>query len=595
MDTTGYNIPICSSNNIHNCSYYPPVSGYAYYDVNDDCVFDQNETGLSGRVIQLDDESYAITDSSGYYFSVVDTGEHTINQVHDNLLWDIVCPGIPYNVDFTAYSDSASNINFPNSALENCSWLWVDIASPFQRRCFQNTYRVDYCNRGTVAESNAFIEITFETEVIPLSSSLPWSSVSGNTYRFDIGYLDVEDCGWFTITDSISCDAFIGQTACATAIIYPVSPCLTGDNGWDNSSIQATGKCTGNSNIEFVLKNTGTGNMAGQSFYRIFEDNVLITANGAFQLSANDSIVIPISASGKTYRIEAEQRSGHPGNSLPRASVEYCGNPQFSQGQITAVAEDDADDYIETDCKVIIASYDPNDKTVIPSGIGTAHYIKPDDFLEYMIRFQNTGTDTAFTVEIVDTLANLVVDPLTFESGAASHPYSVSMRGNGIITWRFANILLPDSNVNEMASHGFIKYKIKQRSGNVNGTVVNNTAHIYFDYNAAIVTNTSSVTISDTLILPGMNEMNNQNDVTILVYPNPFSNETTLEIKTALIYKKGVVELRDGFGRLLNSYSISTGLSHVKVKRNNLSAGLYFYSVILDDRITSNGKLVIQN
>jgi uncharacterized repeat protein (TIGR01451 family) len=62
----------------------------------------------------------------------------------------------------------------------------------------------------------------------------------------------------------------------------------------------------------------------------------------------------------------------------------------------------------------VTGSHDPNAKSVIPEGIGSAGFISPEDtVLFYTIHFQNDGTDTAFTVVLIDTLsANLTPHPL---------------------------------------------------------------------------------------------------------------------------------------------------------------------------------------
>jgi hypothetical protein len=54
----------------------------------------------------------------------------------------------------------------------------------------------------------------------------------------------------------------------------------------------------------------------------------------------------------------------------------------------------------------------------------------------------------------------------------------------------FPNILLPDSNTNEVASHGFIQYSVKLNAGLPEGTLISNRADIYFDFNQPVLTNT---------------------------------------------------------------------------------------------------------
>lgn len=142
----------------------------------------------------------------------------------------------------------------------------------------------------------------------------------------------------------------------------------------------------------------------------------------------------------------------------------------------------------------ITAAVDPNDKTVRTSSgtSATQYFIGTDAWLDYTVRFQNTGTDTAFTVVIVDTLP-AAVDPLSFEPGAASHPFDVAMGGDGIVTFTFPNILLPDSNVSEPASHGLIGFRVKLDQPELPGTMVSNAADIFFDFNPPIRTNDAVV------------------------------------------------------------------------------------------------------
>jgi hypothetical protein len=128
-------------------------------------------------------------------------------------------------------------------------------------------------------------------------------------------------------------------------------------------------------------------------------------------------------------------------------------------------------------------SFDPNDKTVMPEG--KISFFTNE--LDYLIRFQNTGTDTAFKVVVVDTLpANL--DVFTMKIVSASHPYTVSLNKN-IVTFTFENILLVDSFKNEKLSHGFVRFKVSPKQGVKVGDNISNKAAIYFDFNKPIITN----------------------------------------------------------------------------------------------------------
>jgi uncharacterized repeat protein (TIGR01451 family) len=136
---------------------------------------------------------------------------------------------------------------------------------------------------------------------------------------------------------------------------------------------------------------------------------------------------------------------------------------------------------------VIYCSWDPNDKSVEPKGIASSNYIPNNQELNYLIRFQNTGNDTATNVIIIDTLAT-DLDITTFTYLAASHPVKINIINN-IVTFEFDSIMLPDSSVNMINSNGFIKFSIHPLPGLYPNIVLSNKADIFFDYNPPVSTN----------------------------------------------------------------------------------------------------------
>ena len=139
--------------------------------------------------------------------------------------------------------------------------------------------------------------------------------------------------------------------------------------------------------------------------------------------------------------------------------------------------------------EIVNGSFDPNDISVEPSGNITSEEVANEDSLTYTIRFQNTGTDTAFTVKILDTLSSKL-NPESLEILSSSHDYSYEIDENGVAEFTFNYILLPDSTTNEPDSHGFIQYSIKPKNNLMIGDSIKNTAYIYFDFNEPVVTNT---------------------------------------------------------------------------------------------------------
>jgi len=144
--------------------------------------------------------------------------------------------------------------------------------------------------------------------------------------------------------------------------------------------------------------------------------------------------------------------------------------------------------YIYND--IVECSYDPNDKLVSP--IYPLNYALVAEELVYTVRFQNTGNAEAYDVVIFDQLDNNL-DPTTFRYLASSHEsvLSVTMDSNNLLKFDFQDIFLPDSTTNFEGSQGYVMYAVRADSTITEGTIVENSADIYFDFNPPIITNTT--------------------------------------------------------------------------------------------------------
>ncbi len=211
--------------------------------------------------------------------------------------------------------------------------------------------------------------------------------------------------------------------------------------------------------------------------------------------------------------------------------------------------------------EIIRGSCDPNDKSVSNDSI----IANSTEFLEYIIRFQNTGTDTAFSVLITDTLStNLNISTIELVSSSHSSNFWVE---HGIAKWYFANILLPDSNVNEAQSHGFVKFKIKPISNLGAGIQIPNSANIYFDYNTAVITNTILVNVTPLAV----KSINLNED--FKSFPNPVRQ--TIHLKNSTGKPLGKIELINQDGKLIETKIISTPYFDWQVE--HLSNGIYLF------------------
>lgn len=232
--------------------------------------------------------------------------------------------------------------------------------------------------------------------------------------------------------------------------------------------------------------------------------------------------------------------------------------------------------------RVVTGSYDPNDKSVSPSGIGNNGNIEvSEDKFTYLIRFQNTGNGPAVNIFITDTLSSLL-DPTSIVMLNASHDYSIDILPGNIIRWHFANIMLPDSTSDEPNSHGHVQFTINTVNTPQIGQFIENTANIYFDFNEPVITNTTLNTYAD------FSSVTEHGAETILLYPNPAGDHFSIRNKDNNPVQ---AELIDISGRTIRTQQLRNGDSF---ETSDCANGVYLV------RLTANGtqqtiRLVIQH
>jgi uncharacterized repeat protein (TIGR01451 family) len=223
----------------------------------------------------------------------------------------------------------------------------------------------------------------------------------------------------------------------------------------------------------------------------------------------------------------------------------------------------------------VICGFDPNDKAVTPAGVDSLHYTLMSETLDYTVRFQNTGNDTAFVIVVRDTLDENL-DLNTFEMIGASHAVLTELSLlTRVAKFTFNNILLADSNVNEPASHGFLRYKIKPKTGLSANTVITNTADIYFDFNPPVITNETFNTMVYTI--PTGISLVNKSAAKITVKPNPFSDNAIINFNNKLNQPYSLL-IYSMDGQLIEKQSSNE--SSIQINSNKMNTGVYLFDLI---------------
>jgi uncharacterized repeat protein (TIGR01451 family) len=228
--------------------------------------------------------------------------------------------------------------------------------------------------------------------------------------------------------------------------------------------------------------------------------------------------------------------------------------------------------YIE--CRENIGSYDPNDKSIFVSGLKNSDYETKDDKIEYLIRFQNTGTDTAFNVRIEDKISQFF-DINSIKPTVASHDFDWEIKPDRILVVYFNNIQLVDSFTNEEGSNGFVKFEIKMANNMKLGDTLVNEAFIFFDYNDPIVTNKVKTVYNS---LNKVQDFNRRKKITAMPNPTTGIFKITCDINNN---EPCIINIFNLEGELIFSKKSSTSTLNLNIE--TLPPSIYIVQVLTKD------------
>ena len=94
---------------------------------------------------------------------------------------------------------------------------------------------------------------------------------------------------------------------------------------------------------------------------------------------------------------------------------------------------------------------------------------------------------------------------------------------------------------------------------------------------------------------------NTTSDATVLekqiianLYPNPATTDINIDLFGYINqYKKGIFNLYDTQGNLAASYPLLQNHDEYRFDISNLANGMYFWHLVLDDKVRQTGKVVV--
>lgn len=219
-----------------------------------------------------------------------------------------------------------------------------------------------------------------------------------------------------------------------------------------------------------------------------------------------------------------------------------------------------------------VNSYDPNDKQVLQGGEILIE--DADQYLDYVIRFQNTGSASAIMVRIEDVLHENL-DFSTLKMVSASHAYRVQITDGYFLEFIFDDINLPHEAADAAGSNGFIAYKIKPKQNIQVGDVMTGNASIFFDYNLPIITNSVTTEVVQHLGTPDFASTSPR------IYPNPTDGKLAIQAKGQIHIE--TVKVFSLQGKLLMEFS-----NENEINVDRLSAGIYLLEITSSNGVSKH-------
>lgn len=389
------------------------------------------------------------------------------------------------------------------------------------------------------------------------------STTANNTGNYSIGLPQ----GNHTITPTLENPTYFNISPTSVTASFPsqTSPlnqnfCLTANGTHHDLEIvivPITAAAPGfNAKYKIIYKNKGTSVQSGNISFN-YNDNLMnystATVAPASQTTGNLSWNFSLLQPFETREILTTFTLNTPTATPPLNGGDIL---NFNSLIIGATDETPSDNNFALN-QTVVNSFDPNDKTCLEgSSIATT---KVGDYVHYLVRFENTGTANAQNIVVKDVIDTTKFDLSSLVALNGSHSFITRITNPNTVEFIFENIQLPFANA---TNDGYVLFKIKTKSTLVLGDSFSNTANIYFDYNAPIVTNTYSTSVQNSL---ATDETEISNEFSI--FPNPVSD--FVSFKSPERIQK--IEIFDLSGRIICANAVQNNSSDLSI----LSKGNY--------------------
>ncbi|MEO6191289.1 MAG: T9SS type A sorting domain-containing protein [Saprospiraceae bacterium] len=579
-------IPVQTTNICQNL-FGANVTGQLRLDNNGDCVTDVNEPIVAGSIIKFKGSSaeyLSISKEDGTFDRFLPYDNYTISTQATELIQGCI--------NNTFVNLNAGNVSFnysPSiSPVIKCPLLQVDFNAPTLELCTSSQASIRYFNKGTEVVNNVYIELELDPNLVLELSDAPYTTISANKFRFDIGTINIQSANQINLLVKTTCvNSYLNRTIQNFVSIFPHNFCTTSIL-YSGADLMVTAACVNNENV-FEIKNVGTGDMKKEIVFNTVEDDIMPNFGGKVKLNKNAFDIIKYPANGKTRIIIVDTIANHPYKVRASAGIEGCGvlpNGTVSKGYINNYAQgDQAPDKSRYSTEIKSNTQNPIQVIALPEGIGVLHFIVKDDRINYSFKVQNTTDNIVHRVVIRNTIPT-TLDLATLQLVRTDLHYDWNIIDNRTLEIVFDDLNLLPLSESELGSQLYFSYSIKPAGEITVDTKIENSAKVIFDskkiFNSSIVRHTIG-----NFIFTIVNDKPSDK-VHLNVYPNPFADQLKFDFKN-------ISHFRIVFSNQLGE---SIGMENTDQKEfitnmlSNHPNGIYYYQIFENDVNISSGKII---
>lgn len=458
------------------------ISGRLYGDVNDNDQYDDGEeiAGVSVSLIVNGEVQNTVTDGNGIYriFAKAENVAHTI--VVNTLDDDYYLLDRTQQVSVTTLDQNYENYDFQIEVKDYSSIYYKQGQRigvwGFDRQAFDNTFTLAITNMSTTKTFNE------------LSTTFLFENKDGGELPeiLDVTFTKIDPNGLAQLHSKIAINPKNGRWSLPG--ISPSTYVRTEDNSIAYTLTEETGK----RRVLFTIPEITPR-----------DTWVVEIKTDIFDPTQNGTVIVHTVESTSSPDYEGAPQGGDVFILYPEEDRNFNDVPLPSEDLNSPYVDPfDPENNIYTEPKDVYApspyesplysSYDPNDKMV--EGGNTLEINETDiarKWLTYTIRFENTGNFSAKDIYILDELdENILPDSFTLLESSDSVEVDFLPSGENlskILRFSFNDIFLPFDDAN---NDGWVKFRVRVKDTIAEGTIVENTAAIYFDQNPPIITNT---------------------------------------------------------------------------------------------------------